>query len=271
MPANREVEIYQLFQVFVVGQLPTVTYSPRESKQFQETINDYLEERGRILVVTGPTKSGKTVLLRRGVPDAIWLAGGNIDTAERFWRRIIDETDSYTGESEDVEEAEDDTESVLTDASFKPAGVGANRTRSEATQRSSTSRRGKDVERDPAYIGSQALLDADMPLIIDDFHHIAPDVQRELIRQLKPLIDQDVAVIFAAVPHRAADVVAAEGEMEGRVENLQIGLWDIDELVAIADKGFRGALQVEVLDALPRTLLVIACEVRISCNSSAGN
>src|SRR5947209_17913641 len=51
------------------------------------------------------------------------------------------------------------------------------------------------------------------PLIIDDFHHIAPEVQRELIRQLKPLIDENAAVIFAAVPHRAADVVAAESEM----------------------------------------------------------
>src|SRR5437588_7278680 len=55
----------------------------------------------------------------------------------------------------------------------------------------------------------------------------------------RSLIDENAAVIFAAVPHRAADVVAAESEMEGRVENLQIGLWDVDELEEIADKGFR--------------------------------
>jgi len=62
-----ERPIYSLRQVFVVGQPPTVTYSPRESKRLQETLDDYLDERGRILVVTGPTKTGKTVLLRRAV------------------------------------------------------------------------------------------------------------------------------------------------------------------------------------------------------------
>src|SRR5437588_5630927 len=70
----------------------------------------------------------------------------------------------------------------------------------------------------------------------------------------RSLIDENAAVIFAAVPHRAADVVAAESEMEGRVENLQIGLWDVDELEEIADKGFRGALNVSCSEGLARQL-----------------
>jgi hypothetical protein len=250
MAIGAESGSYRLPQVFVVGQLPTVTYSPRESKRLNETLNDYLDERGRILVVTGPTKTGKTVLLRRAVADAIWVAGGNVDSVERFWRRIIDETDSYTGESLQAEKGEVDTESIATEAGFAPGGVGGRRSRTETGAVSEASRRGREVDRDPSFIGREALLAEDVPLIIDDFHHIPPEVQRDLVRQLKPLIDRNAAVIFAAVPHRAADIVAAESEMEGRVENLQIGLWDIEELVEIAEKGFRGALRVDYEDAL---------------------
>ncbi len=105
-----------------MGQLPTVTYSARESKRHEQLLNDYLDERGRILVLTGPSKSGKTVLLRKVAPDAIWLAGGNIDSTDRFWHRITDETDSFASESVSEEHEESDTEAVGTQASFKPAG-----------------------------------------------------------------------------------------------------------------------------------------------------
>jgi hypothetical protein len=49
---QEEGTIYPLRQVFVVGQPPTLTYSPRESKRLEVILNDYLDERGRILVVT---------------------------------------------------------------------------------------------------------------------------------------------------------------------------------------------------------------------------
>jgi hypothetical protein len=45
-------------------------------------------------------------------------------------------------------------------------------------------------------------------------------------------------MIFVAVPHRASDIVRAEREMEGRVEQMLIKPWSKDELEAIAAKGF---------------------------------
>lgn len=189
-------------------------------------------------------------LLRRAVPDAVWLEGGNVDSAERFWTRIIDETDSFTGEAEESEEGQTRTDEVATEAAFKPGGVGAHRRDREIEAQTRTGRRSKEVQRDVSFVGRRALVEREVPLIIDDFHHIAPGVQRELIRQLKPLTDRNAAVIFAAVPHRAADVVAAESEMEGRVENLQIGFWDVDELAEIGDKGFRDALRLRCSDEL---------------------
>ena len=51
--------------VFVAGGLPTLTYVSRNERGLEQKITDYIEERHRILSVSGPTKTGKTVLLRK--------------------------------------------------------------------------------------------------------------------------------------------------------------------------------------------------------------
>lgn len=55
----------------MVGPAPTITYTTREEHQLETRVADYVDERGRILMVTDPSKSGKTVLLRRTLPDAV--------------------------------------------------------------------------------------------------------------------------------------------------------------------------------------------------------
>src|SRR4051794_9431720 len=93
-------------KVFVAGGTPKVTYTPRSEIGLEDAIDDYLEEGGGVLVVTGPSKCGKTVLLEHTVPDAVWLDGGTIDSADRFWRLIVDELGGFTGESTNLTEEE---------------------------------------------------------------------------------------------------------------------------------------------------------------------
>lgn len=76
-------------------------------------------------------------------------------------------------------------------------------------------------------------------LIIDDFHHVAPDVQRAIVRGLKDLVFEQVPIIIIAVPHRSADIIRAEPEMTGRVEQVLIRTWTRPELEAIGTAGFR--------------------------------
>jgi hypothetical protein len=94
-------------------------------------------------------------------------------------------------------------------------------------------------------------------LVIDDFHHIPPDVQRIVIRQLKPIIERGAGVVLVAVPHRAADVVVAEAEMDGRIERLQLGLWRASDLVDIATRGF-AALGVDSQEGLSERLALLS-------------
>lgn len=241
-----EQRSYRLAEVFVVGQEPSVTYSARDAKRFETTVGDYLEERGRILVLTGPSKSGKTVLLRKMVPNAIWLAGGQIDSIAQFWRQIVDKAGGWTREAKEVARTDTEATDSRTSAQFKPVGVGAEAVLGETDSVADMSRHERSVDREPQSVGLRILEEKKGPLVVDDFHHMSPVLQRDIVRQLKPLVERALAVIFAAVPHRVADAVIAENEMESRVESVQIGLWDIEELTEIADKGFREALRVDL-------------------------
>ncbi len=74
--------------VFVAGRLPTVTYNPRERLGLEPQLQEYLEDRGALLSVSGPTKTGKTTLLRSVAASGIWLSGGAVASKEEFWRSV---------------------------------------------------------------------------------------------------------------------------------------------------------------------------------------
>ncbi len=74
--------------------------------------------------------------------------------------------------------------------------------------------------------------------MIDDFHYVPQGVQLEIIRGMKDLVFDGLALIVVAVPHRAYDVVRVEKEMTGRVAQLEVGFWDDGDLREIADRGF---------------------------------
>jgi hypothetical protein len=182
-----------------------------------------------MLSVSGPTKSGKTVLLKRFFEDALWVSGGAIETADELWAEIVDELEVFTdiGLAADAETQHGGVLGV-------DAGLTATGSVSETTRRGTTrgrTRSAKNAARD--------VLRARKPtLIIDDFHYIPAAEQLRIVRTLKDLVFEGLPVIVAAVPHRAYDAVRVEKEMTGRVDALPVGLWSDSDLAQIAEKGF---------------------------------
>ncbi|MGN6257476.1 MAG: hypothetical protein ACTHN3_06970 [Solirubrobacterales bacterium] len=237
-------EVFLRHEVFVVGGQPTVTYNPRPTQGIDQRVRDYLDERGRILCITGPTKSGKTVLVRQVVPDALRLSGGEIASIHDFWKDISDELSEWTERILEQGGSEDLTEADQLNATLKVFGSGAGASKESSRGKSRTEQQTEIRKRDPRRAAKAALLRLKPPIVLDDFHHIEPAVQQQIIRGVKDLVFERVPVILVAVPHRAADVVRAEREMQGRVETLQIQLWLESELEAIAGAGF-AALNVD--------------------------
>ncbi|MBM4607269.1 hypothetical protein GS575_33015 [Rhodococcus hoagii] len=86
--------IYKVRQVFVPGGRPTITYVPRGDMRLESEVLAYLDTRHKVLSVSGPTKTGKTVLLKNQVSDdfsPIWLSGGAISTIDDFWSTVAEE------------------------------------------------------------------------------------------------------------------------------------------------------------------------------------
>lgn len=67
-------------QVFIPGGQPTFTYNPRAELRLEDRLAEYLDDPHKLLSVSGPTKSGKTVLVRTLLPEdkSVWISGGTV-------------------------------------------------------------------------------------------------------------------------------------------------------------------------------------------------
>lgn len=228
-------------KVFVPGKLPDYTYNPRSDLNLEAQLEDYVEEAGAILTVAGPTKTGKSVLLRRVVAEPAWVDGQGIASVDQMWARVGDSLGVYTDVAQGISQSATGGGSIGSQAGV-PGVVGI---KADADYHATD---GGDtrwaIQRPIASVARASLESSLRPLVIDDFHFIERGVQREIVRALKPLVLAGVPVILVSISHRVQDVVTAEPDMTGRVSSLKIDFWTEPELLVIARKGF-ATLNVE--------------------------
>ena len=235
-PADRVV---RAADVFIAGGLPTITYNPRDDLGLERIVRDYLDARHRVLSLSGPTKSGKTVLLHSILDgtDTVWVSGGEVHTYDEFWAAVADQLGIFPAETLTGETTAGSSDGTTTNLRVTPGGIGAEAT-SEARTTSGLSHGGAQTRERPIIQAAKgALLARHSPVVIDDFHYLDRSLQGLVIRSLKDAVFRGTPVITAAVPHRAYDPVRVEREMTGRVEQLEIPFWSVDELLGVANAG----------------------------------
>lgn len=89
--------------VFVPGGFPRHTYNPRVGLRLEQRLAEVRENLCKLVTVTGQTKSGKTVLTRKVLPqeDAIWIDGGTVSSEEEFWQLILQRLSLFQGLEEE--------------------------------------------------------------------------------------------------------------------------------------------------------------------------
>lgn len=85
---------------------------------------------------------------------------------------------------------------------------------------------------------------SDRRIIIEDFHYLGSDVQRELAHDLKTLWDLSVYFVIVGVWHRKNYVTYLNSDVAGRVQEVTV-YWSEDELAASITKGAK-ALNIEI-------------------------
>jgi hypothetical protein len=227
--------------VFVPGGLPAVTYVAREALRLERLVNDYIDEGLKILSVSGPTKSGKTVLVRKAVPELMELSGGDLKSVSGFWTAVVDQLGAFPEVSKEITSEDSEAKTREGSGGLKVPIAEASLRRGTTSVATDSRRHTIGRSRPHQLVAKEGLNKRrdELVLFVDDFHYIRPDVQLDIVRGLKQLVFDGLRVVFASVPHRAFDAVRIEKEMTGRVEQLPIPLWDRSELEVIAARGFR--------------------------------
>lgn len=245
-------DTYRTSRVFVPGGLPKLTYNPRKELKLEESIRKANDNLCKLMMVTGSTKSGKTVLVKNIFPKSkcVWFDGGSFSTEDDFWTEVIDQLDGFIDNCETT--SSDSTNNFKAKGKVEltlpipfPVSPSIGMEGEYEQEKKHTVSKTKTRKGSIKTIAIKLLEEKNTPLIIDDFHYISREKQGSIVRAVKSLIFEGLPVVFIAIPHRRLDAVKVEKEMTGRVENVNIPPWETHELEQIALVGFP-LLNVEV-------------------------
>jgi hypothetical protein len=231
-------------EIFTPSDYPIHTYVARDEEQIEERLREALMTPGEIVSVSGPSKSGKTVLIEKvaGRENLITITGAGISDASQVWDKALDwmgapvQLTQSTGSTLEVSangSANGGLSIPLIGSVEVEGGGGITRSRANDVTESRTRTGLAQVVRE---IGNSSFV-----LLIDDFHYMATSVQAEVAKQIKEAARQGVKIVTASVPHRSDDVVRSNPELRGRVRAVNTKPWKVNELVRIAQLGFSAA------------------------------
>jgi hypothetical protein len=241
--------------VFTPYSFPTVTFVGEHLVEKQRILREALEMGNQVIALSGPSKSGKTVLVEKvvGKDNLIHITGSGVDTPSKLWERVFDLTGApieiKTTEGKGFQE--NLTSSVGSDVFAIKGQIQGDL----FTSKQDSVTRGRSVD----YL---QLLVRDMKgsgfvLFIDDFHYISREAQVQLAQQIKEAIRQGVMIICASVPYHSDDVLRANPDLRGRVVSIDVDYWQPNVLRRIAEQGFQ-ALHSSVAETFVSALVAEA-------------
>ncbi|MBP7705565.1 MAG: ATP-binding protein [Caulobacter sp.] len=221
-------------KVFIAGGQPSVTYVERKQLHIERELARAIAVPNQLVSLSGPSKSGKTVLCRHvlGEKQYIWIEGGQTPTAKEVWDKIVYELNFPV----EIEEASG------TQTGFKAGIKGLILSASGSQLYSDESKRTYRI--DSMASALKHLRERDIILVIDDFHYLEASARKDFVRNVKGAVFGGLKVVLLSVSHRTFDAIKAESELTGRFMSVSVPEWSQEDLALIPEKGF-GALNVQ--------------------------
>lgn len=227
-------------EVFTPNDVPTYTYVDRSTLKLEQKLRDALQMSNMLVSLSGPSKSGKTVLVKKVITDdqIIPLSGAAIKKAEQLWEQAL----QWMGTSASVSRASATTGNINLDGKISgSAGIPLiAKATVEGSLGGSASRQVTITETERMSVFQQIIHEigsSDFVIFVDDFHYIDRGIQVELGKQIKALVESKVKICLASVPHRVDDAVRSNPELSGRVAGVKLEYWNNDDLRVIALRG----------------------------------
>lgn len=227
-------------KVFVPGLDSEHTHVERENAPQVAQIRQYVRQKGYLIPVVGPTKMGKTVLVRRTVPEAFYIDGSWITDTKDFWVRLAAQLDIPT--SQNGSKTNGDTSKwgfrARLDLLLGSADSQFGGEHSRAIAKGWSS----EIPADQAVTAAiRALNEVDQSavVIIDDFHYMPPSVRAHVVASLKGLCANGATGVLITLPHHRNEAVTQIQDMIGRNKVATLEGWTLSELEEIAKLGFK--------------------------------
>jgi hypothetical protein len=194
--------VVRAVDVFTPNDVPTFSYVERGEFNLEKRLEDALSIPKMIISLSGPSKSGKTVLVRRVVGDnLIHVYGATIKTSKDLWSKVLDWMDA----PEQLVEKEAGTNSIEGSVS---GGGGAGipfvaHGKVEATAKAGyqgTVSSERTFRRKGLAQVVREIAGSEFAVFVDDFHYIPKTVQRDIGKEIKEAAEAGVRILTASVP-----------------------------------------------------------------------
>lgn len=222
-------------EVFPVRGYPQYTYQQQEAAE--RAVKRYETGGSGVLLMYGPSKSGKSVLVRKVLSTALYVEAPNSDTAEGLWASANAALGTHTTRSKGDETSDAHELGIGGGLTGIAQIIGSWKwTKSRKNSRGATAT-------DPSNIVvTKMLLKKKRLLIIDDLHMLHRDEQRKILQNLKPFVDAGGRVVLIASGHRAEFIPTLVPNMAGSFTTVRFGLWSgpdqLKRLAQIAKDGW---------------------------------
>ncbi len=230
----------KLNEVFTPGGQPSVTYVDRKHLGIESKLRKAVDLPNVIVALTGPTKSGKTVLCRSVLSnyEFVWIDGGQIKKEDDLWEKVCSELKLANEITEKTVTTNNTGGGAGFEASAGVPGVSSIKFTSTANgSRLSSSELGRKFVANNMQTALDALIANKICLVIDDFHYIEPSSRASLVRSVKGAVFRGLKVVVLSTPHRAFDTIKAEVEVTGRFKHVTVEPWSKEDLKEIAKVG----------------------------------
>lgn len=211
--------------VFTPKTYPEETYIERKSESgftYEKLLQIALETKGSLISVTGPSKTGKTMLCEKLIPyeNRVLMTGKEFSEGIDFWSAIAKKIGmSMYGEYEENKEVSNDVNT-----------------------KGSTVKKIFTTHKDDIM---NYFIDNNKVLILDDFHYASQANQESAAYYLKDVIRFGFKAIIVSLPHRSDTTIRLNPDLSGRVDCIELEPWDKDDLRKISRIGFN-KLNIEI-------------------------
>lgn len=230
--------------VFNGSRASSETYVQREKGRYEAELKQGILENGILCLITGSSKTGKTTLYQKVLTELdkepLRVRCSASLKADDFWSYPLENLDFSRLKTmeEGGTRATSATGSVSGTlgwgwlASLKgTVGVGISDAKTEKEVKDAILAKPSPTHLVPLLKKSNAVL------VVEDFHYLAEEVQREVFQQWKIFTDNEVSVIVVGTTHHGVDLATANSDLIGRITHIDLGRWLDTDLKAIATKG----------------------------------